>query len=350
MSTAAAQPVTRSTTVIIHRVLAVYCLFNTLTSIPALLAQWPTTALWWLGCFLPGFAVVLAVMTHRSFRRRSVDRWAGAYAVLTLLALLCGGYAFGATTYSPWLWSLGGQAIVCAFVWRGALFGLAYAVVFATGWGFLRVRPGFGRASVEVAASDAVFLFIAAVAISFTAIGMIRAGEAADELAARVLARRVEETLQAAMGKERARLDRMIHDEVLAALASAAQADDPATERGARELARTSLTAIERLADQPLPEDLLNGDLLTRLCQESVQRVSPVVRFDERDRAVGPRWTSRRTRPTRWCRPRGRRSAMRCGTPARRPSWSPLSRPPTRRLFGVDQLRGQRRRVRVLAR
>ncbi len=289
MSTAAAQPVTTSTTVIIHRVLAVYCLFNTVVALPALRDQWPAIAPWWLACFLPAYAVVLAVMTYRSLRRRPIDGWAGAYAVLTLLALLTGALAFDATPNAPWLWWLAGQSIVCAFVWRGAVPGLAYAVVIAVGWGALRMTPGFGAQGPGVAVSDAVFLFVATVVIGFTAIGMIRAGEAADALAGRVLARRVEETLQAAMGEERARLDRMIHDEVLAALASAAQADDAATERGARELARTSLTAIERLVVEPLPADLLSGDLLTRLAQESVQRVSPVVRFvDERPAGRAP--------------------------------------------------------------
>ena len=119
MSTTAAQPVTNSTTVIIDRVLALYCLFNTLTSIPALRNQWPTTATWWMACFVPLYAVVLTMMTYRSFRRRPIGRWAGAYAILTLLALVTGLFAFGDTPHTPWLWWLVGQAIVCAFVWRG---------------------------------------------------------------------------------------------------------------------------------------------------------------------------------------------------------------------------------------
>ena len=116
---------------------------------------------------------------------------------------------------------------------------------------------------------------------------MIRAGEAADELA-RAGAGPADRGDPAGGDRTGAGPTRPddLHDEVLAALASAAQADDPAIERGARELARSSLEAIDHLPDEALAEDLLSGDLLTRLCQESVQRVSPVVRFVDR-RPVG---------------------------------------------------------------
>ena len=233
--------------------------------------------------YLPGFAVVLAMMTWRSIRGRSIQNWAGAYAVLALTALPTGLLAFDpAPGTTSWLWVTVGQAIVCAFVWRGSAAGAAYALLASGLYALVRVDDRFGAMSADIAMADGLNALVVGLTVGLTADGMIRAGRAADTLAARVTRQRVDDAIRAATAQERARLDRMIHDDVMTTLTAAAHAGDPTTEDASRELARHTLAAIDRLRGEPLTSGVLTSDLLVRLLEETVMRVSPVVRFVDR--------------------------------------------------------------------
>ena len=331
MNSATAQPVTSSTTVIIHRALAGYCVFNSLSGIEQLVNQLPGTG----PVVEPGVpARVRGGARHDGLSGRSVAArstgWAGAYAVLTVVALIAGASALAPTTDVSWLWWTVGQAVVCAFVWRGPVFGL---VLRGRHLDSLRAACGPCRRTATG---------ISKIALSGRVVRLRR-------LDHHRLHRRsawsgpVERPTRWPPGSRPRRVDEAIKAATERGTGSTRpdhprRGADRADLGGARGRpghrawgpARSPRAAWRRSSNcriKQLPTDLLNGDLL-----------DPVVRGDRPagqsagqlrgspGRPADRRSTSRPPRPRRWSPRSARRFAMRSGTPARRASGSSPSR------------------------
>ncbi len=273
--------VTRGMTVMINRMLAGYIVLALLPSLHYLIEQLPGTAAWWLVLVGLPMAATMVAMLVNAFAGRSISGLAAAFAALVLVGTAAGYWGFpdASTNSQPWIWWLLGTAVVCAGVWRGLWVAAGYAAVLAGTFALLRPTPPFGLASVQTAVSESLFLLLAPMAVVGIAVGLLRAARASDAYAERVYRRRVAEAVDAAVVAERARVDRLIHDDVMTTLTSAASAADPATVDAVRALSQDTLVRIDGLQTEWATDGTVAAGAFALLAQEAATRVSPTVSF-----------------------------------------------------------------------
>lgn len=264
----------------INRLLACYALVGLLPSVPVMGAQLSGTARWWVAIFLPVLLVVTVAMVVAAFRRRSIRGLAAAHAAYTLVAMVTlplAGSPIG--DEHPWLWWQMGTAVVCVGIWRGFAAATVSCLVFAPLWLWFRRLPAGGGAGLLTSCQEALFVPTVGLAITAVALGMIAAARAADALAERVYDQALDQALDEAVGAERARLDQIMHDDVMTVLTAAANAQDPLTVRATAGLATATLTKIDALSGGDRTVGELSGDAFARLVARTVRYVSPLVSF-----------------------------------------------------------------------
>ena len=259
----------------IHRLLAGYAVVGLMPAIPGYLEQqgaypWP-----WSVAVIGVGTVLVVSMVVQSFRGRPLDRLLLAFAVFTLLSVWSMAAFPGAGGY-PFLWSHVGLAVVCACVWGDVWFGSVYGLVLGLGWVVLRLSHSGGSASPLEAVVEALFGTSAGLVIGVVAVGMLSSARSADQLAARLREQGVRQAVERAVADERARLDQLIHDDVMTTLTAAVQDTDAATERATARLARETLATIDALADAE-ESGSLAVPVLADLAEQTVRRVSPDV-------------------------------------------------------------------------
>ena len=161
----------------------------------------------------------------------------------------------------------------------GGRFAIAYAALVAVCYVLLRVTPQGGARDTTYAICAGVFASGAGLAILAVALGMITAASAADDLAARVHRQEVDQAVDRAVSEERARLDQLIHDDVMTTLTATAHASDPTSVRATASLAKQTLAKIEDLATGVGNGGAISYEMLGRLAADTSRRVSPEVAF-----------------------------------------------------------------------
>ncbi|MGI3782923.1 MAG: hypothetical protein ACRYG2_19350, partial [Janthinobacterium lividum] len=276
-------PIAQDMTAMICRVLAAYSVVGLAPGLLQLLMQGPGLAAWWvLGfCVLQG-ATVLG-MVVQAVRRRSVRPWTGAFAVLTLVAVVTFAWAAPSVLVGPqpFLWWQVGLSVVCAGVWGGVRVSVVFAVVLAVAWTFVRLTPQGGATGLTIAGAEGVFGVVAGIVIAVVARGMLDSAVAADARAGEVYAVELRQAIDKALGEERARLDQLIHDDVMTTLTAAAQSTDDTTGRATALLANETLAVIDALQSSPMGGSL-SVAVLVSLAEQTVRRVSPDVEFLDR--------------------------------------------------------------------
>lgn len=126
----------------------------------------------------------------------------------------------------------------------------------------------------------------AALAVLGIALGMLSSAEAADRMAERLYQREIDDAVSRSLGAERARLDRLIHDDVLTALTAAAHASDRESVASTADLAKESLARIEALSVEPDRDRWLPISLFVSLAARATRRVGPQIEFI--DQSVPP--------------------------------------------------------------
>jgi signal transduction histidine kinase len=269
-------------TAMIDRLLAGYSVFGLLVGVPELVEQAPGLRLSWLLVFCVAQAVVVVGLLVRAGRRRSIRAWAGAFAALTLVAVLT--YPTAAppvlTGPQPFLWWQVGLAVVCAGVWRGVRAGVGYGLVLAVAWTFVRLTPAGGATGLTIAACEGVFGVAAGLVIAVVARGMLDSALQADAQAAEVYAVGLQQAIDKALGDERARLDQLIHDDVMTTLTAAAHSTDGVTGRATALLARETVEVLDGLQSSPVGGSL-SVSVLASLAEQTARRVSPDVGWSE---------------------------------------------------------------------
>ena len=231
----------------IYRLLAFYSLVGLLPSLPRAVDQIPRTQVWASVLFGGGLVAASIWMIALSLSRRSIRPAAGAYAAITLGGLAVAPWVVtpSPSNDDPWMWGAIGTAVVCAGIWLGGRFAIAYGTLVAVCYVLLRVTPQGGSRDLTYAICAGVFASGAGLAILAVALGMITAASAADNLAARVHRQEVDQAVDRAVSEERARLDQLIHDDVMTTLTATAHASDPASVLATASLAKQTLAKIE---------------------------------------------------------------------------------------------------------
>ena len=267
----------------IYRLVAGYSVLGLVPGIQQLFEQASSLRPIWLVLFCAAQGGVVAGMIVQSARRRSIRGWAGLFAVVTLVAVLTFPLAArpGLVGLEPFLWWQAGLAVVCAGIWRGVSVSVGYGVLLAAAWMFLRLMPSGGQTGFSLAVSEGGFAAAAGIVIAVVARGMVDSAAYADVRAADVYAVELQQAVDRAIGEERARLDQLIHDDVMTTLTAAAQSTDADTGRATALLAHETLAVIDALQSTPT-DGSLSVSVLATLAEQTVRRVSPDVGFLDR--------------------------------------------------------------------
>jgi signal transduction histidine kinase len=278
-----ATPIAQDMTAMIHRLVAGYSVVGLAPGLLELRAQVPGLTPGWLLTFCVGQTTVVLGMVVQAVRRRSIRGWAAAFAVLTLVAVLT--FPWGAPSAlagpQPFLWWQVGLAVVCAGVSRGVGASVGYGLVLAAAWTFVRLTPSGGATGLTIAVAEGVFGVVAGSVIAVVARGMLDSAVSADARAAEVCAVELQQAIDKTLGEERARLDQMIHDDVMTTLTAATHSTDTTTGRATALLAHETLAVIDTL-QSPAVDGSLSVSVLANLAEQTVRRVSPDVGFVDR--------------------------------------------------------------------
>ncbi len=277
-------PISQDMTVMLHRLVAGYAVVGLLPGLPALVRQAPVLPGTWLVAVVAAQTVVVAVMLVLAVLGHALGRWLVAFSVLTLVAVLSLA-ALGASARPlaelPFLWFHVGLAVVCACVWGGARLGMTYAVVLAAAWTLLRLLPAGGAAGVDEAVSEGFFGGSAGLVVGVVALGMLRSARAADRVAVQLREAGLTHAVERAVADERARLDQLIHDDVMTTLTAAGHSTDAATGRATANLARETLDTLDGLDASTDPGAALSVSVLASLTEQTVRHVSPDVAYEQ---------------------------------------------------------------------
>ncbi len=276
-------PIARDMTAMIDRLVAGYSVVGLVPGLVQLLAQRPGLRPAWFLAFCLSQAVVVLAMLVQAARRRPVRGWTGAFAGVTLVAVLTFPVAASSSLVGPqpFLWWQVGLAVVCAGVWGGVGASVGYGVVLAAAWAWTRLLPAGGAAGPTIALAEGVFGVTAGVVIAVVARGMLDSAVRADAQAAEVYAVELRQAIEKAVADERARLDQLIHDDVMTTLTAAAQSSDETTGRATALLASETLAVVDALQGSSA-DGSLSVSVLAGLAEQTVRRVSPEVRWTER--------------------------------------------------------------------
>ncbi|SEQ32868.1 sensor histidine kinase [Microlunatus flavus] len=262
-------------TAMIHRLVAGYAVLGLMPSVQAFVQQAPSLNRAWTTAVMAVGTVIVVAMVVRAVRGRPLGPWLLAFAAYTVVGLWSMAWFARSGAY-PFFWFHVGLAVVCACVWGRVWFGAAYGVLVAVAWARLRLLPGGGGVSLVEAVGEGLFASSAGLVVGVVALGMLSAARAADELAARLREQGVRQAVDRAVADERARLDQMIHDDVMTTLTAAGRGTDAATEQATARLARETLATIDALGDAG-ETGALSVSVLANLTEQTVRRVSPDV-------------------------------------------------------------------------
>lgn len=234
---------------VISRSIAVFAVALGIQGAGDILDDLPGLALWWNLLFGGGIAVTLVWAIAASIRGH-VDRWAlGGFAAAVAGGLITWPEAHPTSESGPpWLWhvlSLGTACLAGAVGIRAAtLYAASTSLLFA----LVRHSQSGGAASLDVAAEDGAYAAMVGLAVA-VAIQSIRIGaHRADAAEAQAVAAYKESAGARAQLIERHRLGAILHDSVMTALVSAAEAVTPDQRRGAAHAAREGMRRLEEYA------------------------------------------------------------------------------------------------------
>ncbi len=273
--------VTRGIAVMTDRMMAGYNVISWLPSVPYARAELLRTQWWWIAVFCTGLVGTTVLMVVRAVRAHGVRAPAVIYALLTLGAVATAPWGLPDVPASrePWIWWLLGPSVVCAAIWAGLGWGVAYGAVIGFCFAVFRTTSAGGAADLRTAISQGLFAPAAALAIAAVALGMLKAARRADDLAQDAYVRELAAVVDRALAVERERLDRLVHDDLLTTLTAAAHAHDPAAVQATQSLASATLLKLDELCSKADRDGTVTLSGLVQLAKTSALQVSPAVRF-----------------------------------------------------------------------
>lgn len=181
----------------------------------------------------------------------------------------------------PWLWMGLIVATACTAIVFGYRIGLAYLGACAVATFVVRLTPSGGAASVLLAFQDTLLAVAQPAALIACLHYARRAVRDLDDALARTHTDQAEDAVRQALAAERARLDALVHDEVMTTLVAAARSSDDAAS-GLADQARAALASLERAEVGASVTDPLSPDQFTWLLEDVVAAVAPTATFGSR--------------------------------------------------------------------
>lgn len=246
------QPQTRSSAQATHRLMgwgiSAFALLLLLQALGLIIGQKQWTETWWEAIFLWGLLAVFVGFLAASVRGRFLRTTGAVLAAAVMAGLSLGPVAVPPDVPpgigTPWLWAvITVGAAWCAFA-AGTAAGCLYSMTIGAVFSAVRTTPESGSLTMAVALEDTLFATILALIICLT-IGILRQAAARVDAAADEAIRHYREAASAtALSNERLRLDGLLHDSVMTALITAANADSPYEYDASSQLAGLALDRL----------------------------------------------------------------------------------------------------------
>ncbi|WP_374947135.1 sensor histidine kinase [Agreia sp.] len=215
------------------------------------------------------FAGILAVVVT-SIIGRGVALAAGVMATVFVLSLVLWPAAVihpnDIAPSRPWLWYIVTVATACAVisftVWLAAFYVVVVPIVYAV----VRALPSGGEASPELAALDALYVFILGAFILILLTTLRNAADRVDRAQQAAMLRYSVAVKQDAMEAERLHVDALVHDRVLTTLLSASRSSSAMERDLVVGMARDALRALHSSGEPGDPGfETTLGELAERL-------------------------------------------------------------------------------------
>lgn len=200
-----------------------------------------------LGISLLGIFILTTLVAAAGGWSSNPGPWFKLHAMAVLVIMLLSPYGYQAQLDDPgrpWVWwALGLAAVMFGVSQRNSLRYL-FIVLMGVGW-FVVFGFGFGGQQTELAVLDSLYIIVFAIAIvSLTE--LVRQGAAeVDQANTEAIESALDQAKVDAVERERARLDALLHDQVMHTLLLAARAETKEEQLAA---ARSSEVAINSLA------------------------------------------------------------------------------------------------------
>lgn len=172
----------------------------------------------------------------------------------------------------PWPWFLASVAVAAAAVaYLKVRRSIIYLVVAVVVYGFVRVSPSGGGVPWDEMLLDCLSTVTFGGAVITIATAFRRAATAVDEAQFAALQRHAEAATQDAIGRERVRVDALVHDSVLTTLREAARAESPEAMVLAARMASEAIGHLEAASEES------SGVLERRAATEFVERLEGAI-------------------------------------------------------------------------
>jgi signal transduction histidine kinase len=230
--------------------MSVFGALFSLQSVPAAVHQWPVlnSPLGLLSVVLVYGAILLSALAaalHQWTRQIFLASGAAFLGALTLWPEAATGPV--GPGEMPWLLTISG--VFCGFViiamskW---IVPLAYCLLVAGVFGYLRTTPAGGMSTLGVAVLDALYALALSLALLTIVVAIRSAARSVDRAQGTALGRYADAQIDEATESERVRTDALVHDSVLTTFLSAASSHSEASRELAGRMAQNAMNVLSR--------------------------------------------------------------------------------------------------------
>lgn len=248
-----------------------------------MLAQRPLLN-YWSDVYLAMIIAAIALSFITAWRSDSAKWPIALFALLSAIGLLIWpnlllSDAVFPDGYQPWFWWLLGIAGVGAAVAFPIWLAMLFIFVTSVGWLPLHTSLVGGNAGIDNALQDAIYLFLICNSL-LAVIWLIRdAARKTDIANSSAVEREIERAKIDAVERERLRLDALVHDTVLNALLTAANATNKKDRESAARLAKQAIDSLEK-AREDRTTGVLNPQGLFQALEIASSRLSRLVKVN----------------------------------------------------------------------
>ncbi len=248
---------------------------NGLIAYPVIIGLWITTILF-ASSYWFGSAREIYLRIHALYMFIPVALWP-----IMLSQLPPSG-----TGFYPWLWWAVDTGWIAAALSLRLRWTVLYFLVLNIAIQYIFSKPMGGSHHISVVAADFTYTLLTNGTIAVIALLLRSAAEQTDIANAEAIQSRVKQAQADASSREQQRLDALVHDRVLTALISAANATDEVQAEAAADLARSAINKLREVEDSDNTGYVLTTDTLDALVL-SAKEVDPQLEVKLTDQA---RW------------------------------------------------------------